>query len=127
MAVDRPPKKRIAGSDVLELGDCPFVGDVAGVQSRFWLQQQYLRLLIGNRQMLCSMRHDNEFSLTNNLFVIAEFHSQGALDDQEHLIFLLMMMPNELALQLDCFHVRVIDLADDLRTPLIGKAPEFFS
>ena len=49
-------------------------------------------------QVLDAARHDDEFALIHDGFAIAEFHAQSAFDDQEQLVFVVVMMPDEFAL-----------------------------
>jgi hypothetical protein len=55
----------------------------------------------------------------------AEFHSKCAFDDQEHLVFVVVMMPDELAFQLDRFYLEIVDLAEDARIEVILEFREF--
>ena len=77
--------------------------------------------------MFHSARHNDKFTFVDEGFAVPEFHAQSALDDQEKLVFVFMMMPDEFALELDGFDVAVVDFADDARVPAIGKKGEFFS
>src|ERR1700761_4496112 len=68
--------------------------------------------------MLDTVWNDDEFARTNQLFplntVLADLHPQLTLDDEEQLIFNLVMMPHEVALQLRQLHEAIVDFADNL-------------
>src|SRR2546421_12764418 len=97
MAGRRSPREQNAGSDALELGDSPFVSDIAGVQRRFWLDQDDVDFLVSGGAVLDAARHNDKFAFVDDGFVAAELHSQRALHDQKQFVFAFMMMPDEFA------------------------------
>jgi hypothetical protein len=110
MAGGRPPQEQVNGSDALELGNSPFVGDVSGVQCGFRLDQNDVDFFLSYGEMFHSARHDHKFALVHYRFAITEPHAQSAFDDQEQLIFIFMMMPDEFTFQLYGFDVAVVYL-----------------
>src|SRR5215472_18720781 len=84
-----------------------------------------MHLFFGDRLMLDAVRHDDKLALAHNCFMSAEFHSKCAFDDQEHLVFVVVMMPDELAFQLDRLYDEIVDLAEDARIEVILKFREF--
>src|SRR5229473_5757454 len=101
MAVRRSPREQI--SDALELGDSPFVGDVAGVQRRLWFDQDNVDLVVRNGAVLDAARDDNEFALAHDTLTIAEFHAEGALHDEKEFVFVIVMMQRNSPLNLTAF------------------------
>src|SRR5450432_2160999 len=75
--------------------------------------------------MLYLAGHDDEFAFADDGFVIAEFHAQGAFDDQEELVFVIVMMPEKFAFEFNGFYVAIVDLADDMGLVLLGEESEF--
>ena len=65
--------------------------------------------------MLDAARHDQELALLDPLLPIAKVHPESAPDDQEQLVFVLVVMPDELPLELHQLHVLAVQLADDAR------------
>ena len=57
--------------------------------------------------------------------MIPKLHPQGAFDDQEEFVLVLVMMPDEITLDFDRLEVAVVHLADDARFPVIGEEIEF--
>jgi hypothetical protein len=100
--------------NVLELGYGPFVGDVAGVQSGFRFDEHDVDFFVGCGAMLYAAGDDDEFAGADTRFVIAEFHAQRAFDYQEEFVFIVVMMPDEFALDLDYFDLGVVEFADDV-------------
>jgi len=114
------PPEQLADSDTLELGDRPFVGDVPGVQCRFWFDQDNVDLFVRNGAVLDAVRDDNKFAFTHQTLTIAEFHAEGAPHDEKKFVFVIVMMPKKFSLELDGFHKRIVDFSD-LYLNLEGK------
>src|SRR5260370_22535903 len=113
MAGRRSPREQIADLDALELGDCPFVGDVPRVQRRFWFDQDDVDLFVRNWAVLDAARDDNELAFAHQTFTISEFDAERALHDEQKFILVIVMMPEKFSLYLDRFHHAIIDLAYD--------------
>jgi hypothetical protein len=99
-----PLQEQFSGSDALEPGDRPFIGDVAGVQGRFWFDQDNVDLFVRNGAVLDAVRDDNEFAFAHQTFTIAEFHAERALYDEKKFILGIVMMPKKFSFELDGFH-----------------------
>ena len=54
-----------------------------------------------NRPVLHTVWHDDELARADPLLAIAELHEQPPFDHQEQLVFLVVMVPDKLALELD--------------------------
>jgi hypothetical protein len=70
--------------------------------------------------------HNDEFSGFDDFVAVTKTHAQGSVDDQKHFVFVVVMVPDELALQPDDFDVRVVDLTDDFGAPEFGDLAELF-
>src|ERR1700686_249125 len=75
--------------------------------------------------MLYAARNDNELAGFDPFVMVAEFHAEAALDDEEHLVFVLVMMENELAFQLIELHVLAVEFGGDVGLPVFGDLGEF--
>src|SRR6516164_8279354 len=84
-----------------------------------------MHLFLGYGHMLDAVRHDDKLALADDGFMSAELHSKRAFDDQEQFVFMVVMMPHELAFQLDRFYHEIVDLAEDARIEVILKFREF--
>src|SRR6266851_6774774 len=104
MAGRRSPQEQIADLDALELGDRPFVSDIAGVQRRFWFDQDNVDLFVRNGAVLDAARDNNELAFAHQAFTISEFHAERALHDEKKLILVIVMMPEKFSFELDSFH-----------------------
>jgi hypothetical protein len=113
MAGGRSPREQIPDLDALELGDRPFVGDIARVQRRFWFDQDNVDFFVRNGAVLDAVRDDNEFAFAHQTFTIAEFHAEGALHDEKKFVFLIVMMPKKFSFEFDGFHKGIVDFSDD--------------
>src|ERR1700686_5680673 len=75
--------------------------------------------------MLYAARNDNELAGFDPFVMVAEVHAEAALDDEEHLVFVLVMMENELAFQLIELHVLAVEFGGDVGLPVFGDLGEF--
>src|ERR1700704_2175702 len=76
--------------------------------------------------MLHAMGNDDELAFANYGFMIAKLHAQHAFDHEEQFVFKIMMVPDELAFDLDDLHHAVVDDAYLALIPEIGEGAEFF-
>src|SRR5438105_5034350 len=97
-ALPHPPS---AESEGFEDGLSQLVLNVAGVEGGGGLEEEDVRLLLGDRPMLDAARDDQEFPLFQPDVAIAQLHAEAALHHQEHLVFVLMVVPDERPLELD--------------------------
>jgi hypothetical protein len=114
-------RQRVSESDSLELGDRPFIGDVSRIQSRFWLEEHDVNFVVGDGEMFDAARDDDEFALTHERFMVAEFHAQRAFDHEKEFILVFVMVPDKFTLQFHSLDVAFIHLADDPGVPVIGE------
>src|SRR5207237_7363686 len=114
-------------SEPIEFGDRALIMNVSRVQGRFGLEQQDMRLFVGDREVLDAMRDDRKLPRSEYELFVLQFESQPALHDEKELVFQVVMMPHERALQLGELDEAVIHLANDLRAPLVLKSSEHFS
>src|SRR6266852_4047585 len=76
--------------------------------------------------MLDASRDNDELALADDGFMVAEFHAQRAFDDEEELVFDVMVMPDEFTLELDGLHRAIIDFANYAGMAVVGEAAELF-
>jgi hypothetical protein len=62
-----------------------------------------VHLFVGDRQVFDATQHDDEYALIHDGFAIAEFHAPSALKNHEQLVFIVVMMPDELAFSFTAF------------------------
>ncbi len=105
--------------NTLKSFDGTLVANVAGIECRLGLKQQDLDLFVCDGKMFGAARYDHEFARTNlNLAlgaVFAVLHAKPAFDDEEEFIFVFVMVPNELTLELRQLDVGVVQLTCNLR------------
>src|SRR5579883_1876345 len=106
-------------SDPLQLLPRALVADIAGVQRRGGLEEEDVRLLVRDGPVLDAARHDQELPLLQPHLAVAELHPEPPADDQEQLVLRVVVVPDEGALELDELHHLAVQLADDLRAPLL--------
>src|SRR5262245_24764093 len=81
----------------------------------------------GEWAVLHATRHDDELPRPQVPVAIAELHSQASGDHEEELVLPLVVVPDELALELDQLHVAVIQLARDSRIPVVVAPRELLA
>ena len=74
--------------------------------------------------MLDAAGHHDELARPHVPVATPELQAQPSLHDEEELVFPLVVVPDELAAELDELHVHVVDLAHDLGRPVIGEPAE---
>src|SRR6266705_1909057 len=102
----------------LQVGDGAFVLQVAGIEGGLGFEQHHVDFLVGTREVLDAVRDDDELAFADGLLTLSavfpDSHAQRALEHQEHLVFVVVMVPHELALHLGEFDMKIVDLANDL-------------
>ena len=58
--------------------------------------------------------------------VVEEFHPEAAFYDEEHFIFVVMMMKDKLPLQLVKLHRLAVEFGSDVGLPVFRDLGEFF-
>ena len=114
-------------SDPLGHLDRALIPHVARVQRRGRLEQEDVDLLVGYRAMLDAPGDDEELALLQPDFSIQEVHAEPALHDEEQFVLPIVLMPDELATELDELDVLPVQLANDLRAPVVVEEGELFS
>jgi hypothetical protein len=99
---------------------------IACVQRRLRLEQQNRNLLLRNWAVLHTPRDDYELAFFDPFLSITEIDPEPPGDDKEQLVFILMVVPDEFALEFDQLHELAIETSDDLRPPVFAKQAEFF-
>src|SRR5713101_626122 len=114
-----------ASLNPFELGNRPLVADITGVKSRLRLEKNQVHFFLGYGQVLDAAGNDDEFTCPYDFLPVAELHAQLPLNHKKELIFMVVMVPHELALEFYSLHVAVIQLGDDPGPPVIMEASEF--
>lgn len=100
---------------------------VTRVERRGGLEEQDVDFSLGDRPMLDASRNDDELALGHGNDAISEMHVEAPVQNEEELVFVLVLMPNEFALELDELHVLAVQLTDDLRIPVSVESRELFA
>jgi hypothetical protein len=78
----------------------------------------------GERTVLRALRHHDELPRAHLPIAVTELHAEPPRHHEKELVLPLVLVPHELAGELDELDVHVIDLADYLRRPAVGEAGE---
>lgn len=85
-----------------------------------------MHFFFGNWKMLDAPRNDNKLTCLDSNVAIPKLNQQGAFHDKEQLVFGFVMVPNELAFELDQLHKGIIYFADDFWAPVVLEGVELF-
>jgi hypothetical protein len=105
-------------SDPLWRGNRSFVDDVAGVEGRSGLEEEHVGFGLRDGPMLDASRNDEELSFPERDIPIAKLHDEAATNDEEELVFVFVLMPHELPLELHELDLLAVEFPDDLGIPL---------
>src|SRR5512140_1614556 len=108
--VEHLPRQRAAG--------------VAGIERRHGLEEEDVGFLLGDWTVLDATWDHEELAGGKADGPVAQLHVEGALDDEEHFVFRLVLVPRERSLELHELHVLPVQLGDDLRIPVRGAERE---
>src|SRR5690348_14354583 len=126
-ATSSPGSPRPASAlDPLQLLHRPLVRDRARVDGALRLEEEDVDLLAGDGKVLDPVGNDRELSRLEHDLAVPQLDHQPALDDVEELVFGFVVVPHELAFELDRLDVEVVELADDLGRPVVGEELQLF-
>lgn len=100
--------------------------NISGIYGRGRLEQENMNFVLRHGSMLDHSWHNEKLSFVNVNGLVAKLHSQHTLRHQEQFVFILMVMPNELAFQFCCFDMLTIQLTNDSGIPVVGDEIVFF-
>src|SRR5881394_2367887 len=112
-------------SDPVELLDRALIAAVPCVEGGLRLEQQYVGLRGRHGHVFDAARNDDELALAHRHVAVPELEQQPAFYDEEQLVLQIVMMPHEFAFDFDELDVAIVELADDLRAPVLGELLEF--
>src|SRR5262249_26823113 len=114
-------------SDSLQPLDRPLVPQVAGVECRGWLEQEDMDFLLGHGPVFDATRYDQEFALRQPDMAISELHPKPPLDDEEHLVLILVVVPHERPSELDQLDLLTVQLTDDFGLLVVSEEAELLN
>ncbi len=79
----------------------------------------------GDRLVFYAPRNDEELALVEFDDPVTKMYRQVAVEDQEELVLLLVMVPDELAFELGELDVLAVELANDTGAPMFSELLEF--
>src|SRR6266851_2778848 len=103
----------------------PLAALMAGIAHAARLDEQELDLAFGKGLVLDAARDDEHLPRRDRDGAVAKIDPQIALDDEERLVGIAVVMPDEIALQPDDLELIIVHLGDDPRRPALGEQGEF--
>src|SRR5262245_10772436 len=80
-----------------------------------------MSLLLSDGPVFDATRDDQELAFFKPDVPIPKLHTKPTFDDEEKFVLMVVMVPDERPLEFDQFHLLLIQLADDLRFPLVAE------
>ena len=99
---------------------------VAGIRRPRGLDQKNVRLFLRDRAMLDPLGYHEYFTWAKMDVSISHTDCEPTLQDKEEVIRVIMLVPDELALNFDHHEVMSVELADGSRLPVLRKSRELF-
>lgn len=109
----------------LQLVPRELVLHVAGIERGGGLEEQNPALFFGHGFVFDSARHDDELAWFEFDVFASEFDAEASLHNQEQLVFVLVMMPDEFAFQFVELHQLSIEFTSDVGLPVFVDLGEF--
>ncbi len=100
------------------------VVDVAGVSRGGGLEEDDAAFVLGDGFVLHAAGDDAELAFAEGDDAIPKVQIELAGEDEEHFIFIGMVMPDVIALKLDELDVLAVEFADDLGGPVFRDKAE---
>ena len=113
-------------SNVVESLPGTFVLDLSGIDGARWFNEHNRDFIVRHRPVLHTTRYNEKFIFLQYNCSVAKFEGQFSIQDQEHLVFFLMAVPDEFTLQLGQLHLLSIEFTGDPRMPMVREQSEFF-
>ena len=88
-------------------------------------EKQHVDLFISDMAMFHTSGHDEELALHQPDVAVPALHSVSPVDHQKQPVLVVLLMPDELALEFYHFNVLPVQLAHDLGIPLIVEGGKF--
>src|SRR5262249_35465565 len=92
---------------------------IPGIEHAARLDQEQLDLVLGVRFVLHSLRNDEHLSRPDMHRAVAKIDPQIPFDDDERLVSVFVIMPDEVSLQLHHLELVIIHLSDHSWLPLL--------
>jgi hypothetical protein len=108
-------------SELDRLG-CELATCVAGIDRLPRLDQKHVRFLVCLGAMLDAPRDNEHLALRQLDVAVAKLDGHPSGQDEKEVVGVLVLVPDELALDLDDANVVLVDPGDDLRLPVLSEA-----
>jgi hypothetical protein len=102
----------------------PLILNVSGVESRGWFEQDNPAFFFRGWAVLYSTRHHDKLAGFDPFMMVEKIHAEAAFDDQKHFVFVLVMVKDKLAVQLNQLDLLSVELGGDARVVVVGDPGE---
>src|SRR5271166_2107534 len=77
--------------------------------------------------MLDAPGHDQKLAFIQPDVAVTELHAESSVDDQKQLVFVVMLMPDKLAMEFHQLDVLPVQLANDPGAPVVVEEGELLT
>jgi hypothetical protein len=121
-------QRRVGRHRSTELNDPPRCGRgrIARIGGSRRLDEQQVRLFLGDGAVLYPFRDDEQFTWTKRNITLAHANVDTTLENKEEVIRVVVRVPDELTFDLDDHQIVAIELADDTGLPVTFEGSELF-
>jgi len=102
------------------------VDDIPRIQRSGGLEQQEPAFFLGDWLVLDAARDHHELTFLDPFVAVAIFHAETALNDEEQLVFVIVVVEDELSLDFVEFHALTVEFGSDVGLPVFGDLGELF-
>jgi hypothetical protein len=113
-------------SNALQFVHSTFVLDVSRIERGSWFEEDDPTFLLSYGTMLDHARDHDELAFFDPLVAVAKFHAEAAFDDQEHFVFVLVVVKHEGAVELDELNLLSVKFGGDAGFVEVRDLGEFF-
>src|SRR6202453_3322658 len=85
------------------------------------LDEQHVRLLISDRAMLHSARHDKDLSRAKNHIALSHLNCHSALQDEEKIVRIVVLVPGKWTVHFDDHQIVAIELTHGSRFEMLRE------
>jgi len=104
-----------------------FAAGIPGVYCPCDLHEHGAAFILCRGLVFYSLRNDKNLPVPDRHIAIPEVNAHFSTQDDQHLIGVFVVKPNELPLNFDEFKVIVVHLGDNLRRPVLGELSKLFA
>jgi len=110
-----------ASDEVTRRGGCR----IARIRCARWLDEKDVRLFFGDGAMQHALGNNEDFARTERDIAFVHADRDATFEDEKEVVRVVVLVPDELALDLNNHEIVTVELANNSWLPMFGKGGEF--